>query len=210
MKYVKMLALAAVAAAALMAFVGANSASATVLCMNNLNTTTCGAPFGVNEEIHAVLKAGTKAKLVTSFKTIECEESTSKGTIGNAGGKEATVSGPIESLTWGKCNCEVVKTVKGGTLEIHWIAETDNGTLTSSGAEVETTCSTIFGKVHCVYVTSNTDLGTLDGGKPAVLTVKGSKIPVDAEHSNSLCPEKSEWNAEYEVTTPNPLYVSAG
>jgi len=229
MKYVKMLGLAAVAAAALMAFVGSSTASATVLCKTqgtgSPTGTTCpeGWAYPSGTEIHAVLKTVTKAKLITSFKTIECGKSTTKGKTENEGGATETVKGPVEVLTFEECNCEVVEVKKGGTLEIHWInvldknekgevtAETGshNGTLTSSGAEVTTICSSLFGKVHCTYVTNNTDIGELDGGAPAIMTIKGAKIPVDVANSDKLCPEKSEWFAEYEVTSPSPLYVTS-
>jgi hypothetical protein len=52
MKHLKMLGLAALAAAALTALIGAGTASATVLCKNNLNTTTCSEKY----------PAGTKGK----------------------------------------------------------------------------------------------------------------------------------------------------
>ena len=214
MKYAKMLGLAAVAAAALMAFVGASSASATVLCKTNpvaeKTGTVCPSSwaYGANTTIHAVLKAGTKAKLVTSFKTIECSKSTVHGDTTNEGSATETVDGPITILTFEECNCEVVEVKKPGSLEIHWIENSHNGTLTSSGAEVTTICSSVFGKVHCVYTTNETHLGVLDGGAPAIMTIKNAKIPVDAANSDKLCPEKSEWTAEYEVTEPNPLYVA--
>jgi hypothetical protein len=208
MKYLKMLGLAAVAAMALMAFVGASSASATVLCKvpgtGTTTGTTCpaGEAYGAGQEIHAVLVSGTKAKLATSFKTIECEESTVKGET-NAEEAEP-LTGPEGTLTFGKCNCEVI-VAKAGTLSITWISGTHNGTLKSTGSETTVNCSTIFGNVHCIYVTNNTDIGTLTGGNPA-------KVDANAEipklTTNSLCSEQSTWTAEYEVTTPKPLYVA--
>jgi hypothetical protein len=218
MKYVKMLGLAAVAAAALMAFVGASTASATVLCKNNSNTTTCSEKYGVGTEIHAVLDAGNVAKLTTSFKNIECTESTVAGKIENAGSSTTTVSGNITvtepepgktvpELTFGGCNCTVA-VLKAGSLEIHQIAGTDNGTLTSSNAEVTASCSTIFGTVHCIYATNATDLGTLTGGNPATLDIESQNIP--RLTTNALCDESANWDAKYEVTSPKPLFVAAG
>jgi hypothetical protein len=216
MKYVKMLGLAAVAAAALMAFVGATSASATVLCKTNPTAgagettgTVCpsGQAYGTKEPstgvaIHAV-NTGT-VKLDTSFKTIECTGSTLGGETNAEEGSPLT--GPEGTLTFTGCNCTVT-VLKAGTVSIEWISGTHNGTVTSSGNETTTSCKTIFGTVHCIYVTSGTHVGTLTGGNPATLSASAT-IPVDAEHSNGLCPQESKWTASYEVTTPKPLFVA--
>jgi hypothetical protein len=206
MKYVKMLGLAAVAAAALMAFVGASTASATVLC-KSAGGTTCpaGEAYGANTTIHAV-NTGT-VKLDTSFKTIECTGSTVQGETENEGSATETVKGKTGgTLTFTGCNCTVT-VLNAGTLEIHWIEGGSNGTVTSSGSETTTSCKTIFGTVHCIYVTNGTHVGTLTGGNPATLSASAT-IPVDAEHSNGLCPQESKWTANYEVTSPTPLFVT--
>lgn len=221
MKYVKMLGLAAIAAAALMAFVGASSASATVLCQENpiakegeKTGTTCPATkaYPKETEIHAVLDPGTgNAKLVTAFKTIECSESTVKGKTSNEGGlnekgEDEPVTGNVETLTFGGCNCEV-KVLSGGTLSVSWISGTHNGTLKSSNAEVTTFCEkTLFGNVHCIYRTSATDIGVLTGGNPATMDIEKSNIP--RLETNAICSEQAEWSAKYEVTSPKPLYVA--
>jgi hypothetical protein len=216
MKYVKMLGLAAVAAAALMAFVGASTASATVLCnveptegsSNATKGTVC--PSGHAMEgvaIHAVLDPGTgAAKLTTAFKNIECNKSTVEGTTGAEGDATHTVSGTISTLTFEECNCTVT-VLKKGTLEVHWIADTFNGTLTSSGAEVTASCSTIFGTVHCIYATNATDLGVATGGNPATMDIESADIP--RLPTSGLCDESANWDAKYEVTSPKPLYVAA-
>jgi len=211
MKYVKMLGLAAVAAAALMAFVGASTASATVLCKNGTTTTTCSEKYGATTTIESKLVTGTKAKLATAFKTVECGKSAVAGKSGDAkegeGSATETVKGAVTTLTFEECNCEVV-VLKKGTLEVHSIAGTDNGTVTSNGAEVTVQCNeTIFGKVHCIYVTENTDLGPLTGGNPAKLKAEAS---IPRLKTDSLCSEKANWTAEYEVTAPKPLFISAG
>jgi hypothetical protein len=220
MKYLKMLGLAAVAAAALMAFVGSSTASATVLCEVPGTGTTTGTtcPKKVVEEhgekkevsqtypkgtvVKAQLVAGTVAKLETSFKTIECKKSTTEG---ETSAEEATqLTGPEGKLTFSECNCEVV-VLHAGTVSTEWLAGTHNGTQRSSGSETTTTCSTLFGNVHCIYTTSNTDLGTLTGGNPAKLDASAE---VGRLTTSAACAEKSLWKAEYEVTSPKPLYVA--
>ena len=205
MKYVKMLGLAAVAAAALMAFVGASTASATTLT----NGTTA---MKAGDAIHAN-NSGT-VTLTTTFKNITCTESTVAGTISNAGGfkenekkekEDIAVSGSVETLTWGGCNCEV-KTLAGGSLSISSNGA-NSGAVTSSNAEVTAQCNgTIFGNVHCIYATgAGTSLGTLNGGTGAKLEVKENNIPRLA--TSAICAEKAHWDATYVVDTPATLNV---
>src|SRR5512144_2251569 len=119
MKYIKMLGLAAVAAAALMAFVGASSASATVLCKTSVVGTggICPTGWGYSGEIHGVAEV---PPVLTGTINIECEESTVQGNATEGTGSPTeTPNGAITTLTFtGNCNCEVV-VVKNGTLEIH-------------------------------------------------------------------------------------------
>jgi hypothetical protein len=203
MKYLKMFGLAAMAATALMAFVGAGTASATVLCKNNLNTEKCSEPYPAGTKIEAT-SIGT-AKLDTSFKTIECNKVSGSGKLLQAGSSTTTPVGGEGTVTFSECNCEV-KVLKTGTGEIHHIAGTDNGTLTSTGAEATVSCSTIFGTVHCIYASNNTDAGTLTGGNPAKekVTMEVPRLP-----TSGLCSEQATVTAEYEVTSPKPLYVAA-
>jgi len=213
MKHLKILGLAVVAAAALMAFVGASTASATVLCKEGKGE-VCPAgqaygelpseknPEGKGVTVEAKLVANTKAKLVTSFKTIECEESAVKGETSTEEAEPLT--GPEGSLSFGKCNC-TVNVLKAGTLSTTWISGTNNGTLSSNKNETTVVCNSIFGSVHCIYATEKTDVGKLTGGTTAVLKAEAT-IPRLA--TDALCSEKSEWSAEYEVTAPKPLFVS--
>jgi hypothetical protein len=202
MKPLKNLGLAAVVATALIAFAGTGTASATVLCGNSTGTTKCTEAYAEGTEIKAVNEGTTT--LTTSFKNIECSESTVGGKVTNPGGKSTAVSGSVETLTFGGCNCTVT-VLKKGTLSVTQISGTDNGTLKSSGAEVTASCSTIFGTVHCIYATNETDLGTLTGGNPAKMDISSANIP--RLTTSALCDESANWDATYKVTGPTPLYV---
>jgi RHS repeat-associated protein len=214
MKFLKILGLTVMAAVALMAFAGAGTASATVLCKEagtgSPTGTSCpsGQGYGAGQEIRAVNK-GT-VTLDTTFKTVECKSSEIKGETSKEGSASETVTGPEGSLSFSSCNCSTVTVVKAGTLEIHWISGTHNGTVTSNNSKVTTICKApIFGfNVHCTYVTSNTDIGVLTGGSPATFT-SSATIPVLEAESDGLCPEESKWTATYEVTAPKPLYVAS-
>lgn len=194
-----------------MFFVGAGSASATVLCKTegtgSPSGTTCpeGWAYPAGTEIHAVLDPGTgNSKLVTAFKTMECEGSTIAGETTAEEGEPLTIN--VTVFVFEKCNCEVV-TLAGGSLSVVWNSGTENGTLRSTGAEITTECKgTLFGNVHCIYRTSATDIGVLTGGNPATMDIEKSNIP--RLTTDSLCSEKAEWSAKYEVTSPKPLFVA--
>jgi len=226
MKYLKILGLAAVSAAALMAFVGAGTASATVLCTTEgiknggVTGTTCPEGWAVpaKTKIHAVLEAETHATLTdeNGNKVVTCKESTVEGETSNEGSQTETVSGGVTILTFGNCSSPLtggtctVATIKGGTLEIHWIEGSHDGTLTSNGATVTTQCTSIFGNIHCLYVTENTHLGRLTGsattGGTATMDIESAFI--SQEPTSGLCPAKAFWDAKYLVTTPDVLNVS--
>jgi len=217
MKYVKMLGLAAVAAAALMAFVGASTASATVLC----KTTGTGSPTGTTcpanqaypagTEIHAVNEGNAVLTGPETTVLITCTISTVKGSTENEGSNTETVKGPIEKLTFENCGAGVTVTVlKPGKLEVHWIEGTHDGTLTSSGAEVTTVTPSIFGNVHCIYTTTNSDIGKLTHSSTDTnaATMEAEHAPLQQLSTSGLCPSQAFWDAKYEVTTPKPLFVA--
>lgn len=198
MKHVKMLGLAAVAAMALVAVVGAGTASATTL------TAAGGAIINTGTEFHAVNEATNT--LTTAFKNVECQESTMSGRTTNETGTTVNI-GSIEIVT-SKCNCEA-KYLSTGTVAIEVIGSGPNGTMTSTGAELTVTCSTIFGTVHCIYKTNAVTLGTLTGssttGATAREDVEGEEIPRLA--TNGLCAEKAALDGKYKATAPDVLNV---
>jgi len=205
MKYLKMLSLTVMAAAALMAFVGAGTASATVACKNNANTTECTEKWPAGTELKTQLKSGTVARLTTSFKTIECQKASATGELTAEGSATTTAQGTGKG-TYSECNCEVV-VLKTGTLEAHYISKTDNAEVVSNEAEVTVTCSTIFGNVHCIYVSEHTNGGIIIGGNPPIIKFE---LNVPRLSTNGLCSEKAILDAEFEVLSPTPAYAAAG
>jgi hypothetical protein len=208
MKLTKVLGLMAVAVAALMAFAG--SASATTL------TSPTGTTY--TSTIKAVRDAkGLAPTLDGSFTTVTCEESEVEGKV-ETHGSSVTAGGKITKLTFGKCNFPVTVQANG-SLEIHpvkkgvephetcLVSEGDNcqGTLTSSGAKV--TVATSVGT--CTFTTNNTNIGTLtttaQTGKTATLDIGSSPIP--RTEGNFLCGSTATWTGNYEVTTPDSLWI---
>jgi len=202
MKYVKMLALAAVAAGALMAFIGAGTASASVFCSTATNPCTSRWP---NTTVDFSLASGTSAEFREDpGETLNtCKASTVKGTL-ITGSSTATTKGPVEkaNLTWGSCTFPTTS-LKGATLEFHALAS-GNATVTGSGYEV-TIQTFLFGS--CVYGTGEgKDLGTLTEGNPATFHVDATVNKI-----SGFCPGTSAtWLATYTLTEPSAttLYVS--
>ncbi len=193
MKYIKMLGLAAVAAAALMAFVGASTASAAALYSgaSKVGTGTKVESTGTN----AVLKAG--------FATITCGHSEVDGKVENAGGVGVPVSGAINRLTFTECNA-TVNVLKKGELIVHHAGGL-NGTVTSVGAEVTVATA----GTSCTYGTPTaTDIGTLSGttSGDAVINANAALTRVAG---GFLCANPATWTANYTVSTPTPLHVTA-
>ncbi len=217
MRYVKMLALAAVAAGALMAFIGAGTASATVLCSTTADPCPAGQSWPANTAIDFSIPSGASANLVdTTGEPLDtCTTSTVKGKITNAGSSSATTTGAVEELTWGSCTFPT-KTLTLGNLEIHKVAGTSNGTLTADGT-FEVTINTIFFG-SCIYgVTSGVDLGELTEGiytkttgKPTDETAvfHANAVAEKFSGSNLACPSTSRWTATYTLTSPEGTTLS--
>jgi len=205
MKYVKMLALAAVAVGALTAFLGAGTASASTICSTTANPCPAAQVWPVGTVIDFSIPAGSNAVLkdTSNNELDKCTSSTVKGKITNAGSSTATVTGSVEELTWGGCTF-TTNTVSKSNLEVHQIAGTSNGTVTSDGTFEVTINTGAFGS--CIYgVASGVDLGTITEGKsaPNVPTATFEANAVATRFgSNFLCPSTSRWTGTYVLTSP--------
>lgn len=203
MKHLKILGLAAVAATALVAF-GSGSASATVLCKTT--TTPCGAANHYSEgtELKMELAANATSVIETTDASIQdiCKKSTLRTKTSNTGSSTATINGSFLSidLTFGECT-HTTAVELGGTLEIHHIAGSDNGTITASGFQIT---ASLAGSCSYGPGAGGTDIGTLIGGTnvvsvSAVLTKVGGGF---------TCPTTVKWTATYGLTAPaTAVYV---
>jgi len=206
MKYAKMLALAAVAAGALMAFVGAGTASATVLCSTTADPCPAGQSWPATTPLDFSIPSGSSANLVdTEGEPLDtCSTSTVKGSISSAGSSTTTTTGAVSELTWGSCTFPT-NTILKGKLEVHKIAGTSNGTVTADGT-FEVTINTIFFG-SCIYgVTSGVDLGEITEGKPAIF--HANAVAEKFSGSALACPATSRWTATYTVTAPSETTLS--
>ena len=193
MRYIKMLGLLAIAAAALMAFAGVASATTVTSPSGTLYT---GAIVAEGEG-HTTLHAANGI-------SVSCPGSVSGTSLTH--GSSVTAIGNIATLTFGTAgapctNSDVVHVSALGSLEIHGLGS-GNGTLTSTGTTVNVTDNT---GVDCGFLTKETDVGTLTGGSPATLDINSAKIP---RHSGSiLCGATGTWTGSYKVTTPASLFI---
>jgi hypothetical protein len=204
MKYLKMLGLAVVAAAALMAFVGAGTASATTLAIG-------GVAQNKAVTLEATLLPGTSALLKDEFGTTTdtCLSSTVEGTTENRVSPETTrftgavVGGKINTLDFTQCT-HTTTVLAPGSLHVTWISGTDNGTVTSIGAEV-TVQSTFFGASAVCKTGEGTDIGTLTG---KTLTTEHAIMDINAKINCGIL-GSSSWTGTYKVTSPTGLSVKS-
>jgi hypothetical protein len=205
MNYLKLLGLAAMAATALMAFAGAGTASATVICKTEPTAGVCpaGWDYPAGTVGKASLKPGTTVILESTAGTIEdtCTKSTVEGTSENTGSATTTVKSTLTGLTFGNCT-NTTDTISPGSGELHWISGTNNGTLTTVGTEVTMNLA----GVSCTYGTGvGTDMGTTVGGNPGSLA---ARAVVNKVAGSFLCPSDTMFTAEYVATEPTAAWVA--
>jgi hypothetical protein len=207
MRYLKIMGLAAIAATALMAFLGAGTASATVLCKTQI-TEGCAASgwaYPVGTKGVASLVGSGLMETLSGEVLITCGSSKAEETLQTAGSATTTITGKSEGkgITWGECT-NTVDVLSGGEGELHWISGTDNGTVTAKGFEVTTA---ILG-VSCVYGLGSTmkDWGEVVGGAPGFMNINAVVPKVSGSF---LCPKETRLTAKYINTEPAAGYVAA-
>jgi hypothetical protein len=161
-----------------------------------------GAIEAASEGSHVVLSGSNGIKT-------ECSSSL-KGSV-ESQGSEVTAEGKLSSLSFSGCtNGSAVHVKSAGTLIAH-ATSADDGTLTSTGAEVEVTANTIFGTISCIYTTSATDFGTFTG---SATTSGNATIDVSATvprtGGNFLCGSTGTWTGSYKVSAPSTLGMAQG
>lgn len=119
-------------------------------------------------------------------------------------GLSVTAKGKIATWAFSNCSSNAVVTVKKmGTLEIH-ATSGGNGTVTSTGAEVE---SVVPGWATCIYTTNNTQIGTLTGSSSTNATLHAESSPVPRSGGSFLCGTTGVLTGSYLITNPKTLFV---
>lgn len=191
MRYLKMLGLAAIAAAALTAL-AVGSASATTL---EVGGATNNSSVNIETSLHEVhiVFARTDGSLANECLTMNLAGNTETFT-------GTTVTGAIDSLAISSCSRPTV-VHKAGTLHIAHITGSTNGTVSWSGAEV--TVGSPFGTLNC-KTGAGAHLGTLTG------TASGhAQIDFNLAAACGFLAPSVTWKGTLDVTSPTGLGVSA-
>ena len=206
MKHLKILGHGVIAALALTAMFGAGTASATRLCAVNTSPCPAGSTYGKGTAIKAQLVPGTTSVVTSGFVTVICTESTISGKTTSAGGGSGTpVTGSISSVTWKGCKTSSGGSCTASALNTPWSASVTgsggNGTMSISNAAGKFTCT-----VTCEYEAKSASV-SVSGGSPA--TIKASNVGFSRIGGSFLCSSSASWSAQYEVTAPNPAFVTS-
>ena len=213
MKIAKIVGLVAVAALALMASLGANTAFAaeTTLCKTATDSPYCQAadryPSGTT--FKASPTSG-KTRILTNLVNVSCSESTLEGkTSGKAGDPL-----PISISAWSLGNCQIYK---GASCAVTAVNLPYSGTFTWSSGSKGTLAIGNSGKgapgwnvecsgppaINCTFTFEPS--ASFEGGNLAQLTVAESTM----SESGSLCPGGGTFQAPtYTVSSPEPAYLA--
>jgi hypothetical protein len=201
-KWIKNLTLAAIGAAALMAFLGAGTASATQLCATSGAGTEC-AGTGKFEYSGTITGTSTNATLATNLFNIECSESHATITANSSTG--APILGEVTALSFSGCQTEgfvhngCTVTVKN----LPYSASLEGKTLTVTdpvGAGAKMVCGT---QLSCEFLTQEALLA-ITNGEPTVAVAKEVAL---SHETGAICPATASWSATYAVVSPTGLTV---
>ncbi|HXQ88254.1 MAG TPA: hypothetical protein VN733_01325 [Solirubrobacterales bacterium] len=203
MKQLTKLALPAVAALALAAFLGAGSASATVLCAKYESPCLAANTYGAGTSVKFALEAGTSTtfKTTASENLVTCEAISLSTKVKNAGGKEKRVEGELSSLALAGCSSPTTVSALG-QFTIEYAPQIPINTrayLWASNLEIQ---FTVFG-VACTYGGLESYVGTLTSTTPAKLHIK---TLLAKTAGGFLCPADVTWEGAGQASAPEPLY----
>jgi hypothetical protein len=190
MKSLKTIGVAAVMAAAMLALVGASSASAATpnLCKANESTCSAGNTYPAGTAVVGKLESGKEA-ILTGALELKCKASEVKGIV-NPGG-----TGEITGASWTSCSPSCTVTAESLPWKATYAASGGgNGTMTVSSPKVKIQCSFI----SCTFTATSVVLdvtGGSGGSEAADPKINASKEPL-----TSGCGAGS-WTAPYRVTS---------
>lgn len=209
MRLIKLICMTSALAIVAAAFVGASSASATSLCKIKAEICPAESIYPAKTKIKARLKEGTEAVLKSSVGTIKCKGSVSRGETLEASGSPLIGTQTEMSFlecVFGSTACTVT------TEHLPWKVEgteiePGNGFVTvSSGGSGTPQAHVVCGSfINCTWGEKKITLDG-EGGSPAIERL----LEVELERiSGLICPTTAKATAEYEVTEPQPVFVSA-
>jgi hypothetical protein len=205
MRNVKMLGLAAVAAMALVAVLGAGSSSATVLCSEYKTPCPKGKALPAGTVVEMSLKKSS-VSISGNGVNVTCTTSTLNGKTTNEGSEKEAVKGNVEALTYGNCTGATIKVLKTGTFEAQYISpESTNNTraqLISIGAEVTVDEMGI----SCDYGTAGGKAMGILASDETVGPEFTEEVTISKEEGGFLCPMSVVVKGIYTITGPTKIF----
>ena len=207
MRYLTMLALAAVLGVAATVLVGVGSASGAVLCKEWITPCPLDADYYETEPVHASLEAKTSVEFAALNESVlnTCSESTIAGRVGETGGLKKPASINIEKMTFTGCT-STVDTVSNGKFQIEYAPGINNtiGTLEAVGIQITVSLATI----SCTYGTGpSLDIGDITSTKSSTYASITINQVFFKEAGSFVCPMQGYLKANYTITSPEPLHV---
>lgn len=193
MKYAKMLGLAVVAAMALMAFVGAGTASAT-LC--KVNESPCAA--GNQYPTHTTVKAHSSSAVLSGSLEVTCE---SDVTLLHEGIKSGKLFGKVTSLTWSNCKGGCSSATTNSPLPTFEDVALGKGNGTLFVFNTSVTLNGCFFFFTCNASATEAKLSLTGGTVGGTANATATNVPTKV--SGSGCGTEGTWNAKYTVTEVN-------
>jgi hypothetical protein len=197
MKY-RYVAALAVAATAFVAWIGAGTASATVLCKTNTNP--CSSPYPKGTVFSGELTGN--AVFHSVIGNFECTKGSGSVETTSSGSATETVKGVTKTLTFGGCNTEIVVLTPGAGGEIHWISGTSNGNFTAEGVQVTSVASGF----HCIWGGTVSHAFTFTGGENPTGDSNATIARIGGR-SGAFCGSSLEVTGSGVLTSPKPVYV---
>lgn len=215
MRLIKMLGLAAMAVAAVLAFVGATSASADTACKVSVaDSAECPSASRYALPLPVKAKSIGKATLLSG----ELETKCTSEVVGEAKTNEGAhvgLLGLITAVTWTACEgqCKSAKSenlpwsVLAVALTLTWHVKKEPEGL-NPAALLE---CTLFGfPVNCLYETESALFSfTPSANSTSAAQLVAKEVPLKRGGDSGLCPETGKWDGTYEITTPKPLWLAA-
>ena len=206
MAYVKLLRSGLLAVLGLALFAPMASAHSTALCKTNELPCSAGNTVASGTEISAELTTGTTLQLLNNLGNVICKKValTGKTTSGLA----TTVTLSVTDLTFSeKCKlgaqtCQTSEALDSPYAStLLYIPGTMDGTLKVEDLKLKFSCGFLL---SCAFLYEPLTT-SLQGGNPAKIT---AKEVLTSSTAGVLCPGESHLDAEFQITSPQPLYVS--
>jgi len=196
----------------MLAIVAVSGASATRLCKEEGVAEACpaGKTIGAGTAIKAQLAGGIPSVLHIGFGEVTCMGSKLEGKTTSVGGVLGVpVKGTIIEASWSNCECAgVAALMEPGNLP--WSTEINgsgnkDGTLTILEPRVKVECNGFI----CTYQKPSITNLQFKGGNPAEIQAAIGQVFLErAPGGFAGCAVSAEWDADYEVTTPKPVFVT--